>query len=742
MRDSFGFETENYEISRQFELDLLSSDFEAGLFGEFESSTPCAPFIPVAAENPGGERVKNKTAPSSSDIVMVKNVYGSTTPLHRLAAAALEAMICAARADGIEEPLFRPTSGFRDPKRQAELWADALRKYGSPEEARKWVAPPGGSAHQSGRAIDLYLGGKNSSSNVANLRKLPAYLWLVANARRFGFYPYEREPWHWEYNPPPSGQSEFFAGLYEDEDVFEDEGIGPVDGLLEQFERGEPAVATAPKLIGHEPTPPGRTLYVSIPLGGEHPARPMTGIFIPHHFQPRPRVDLIIFLHGIKPRANLSIDALWNRNNFPFLPLREGLNQSRRNVVLVAPTLGPRPENQSGWLTEAGGLDKYVDQVLAAVAAHGPYKRAGQQPQIGDIILAAHAGGGLLMRKLALGKNRYAGRIRECWGFDCLSVGGDGYLWAQWAKSRPHAKLYIYFHRGTREQSERLREKRIPNIFISHSPAAGHNWVPIHHWRERLESAAPLRNRQGITGPGLNEEWSWGSIGDWFSRWGSASPQPSQSPAQPPAQPPTVAPGTYVPAQPSEPPASDIRTNAVALANQEWNRWGRGSIKEKDPRMRPVLEDYWLTGTGKKRPEPNWWDAVPWSAAFISWLMRKAGAGNHFKYSASHSDYIVAAKENSIAQNSNPFKAYRVNEVKPRLGDLVCKDRGSGATYDNIRSGMTTHCDVVTAIEPNRLTTIGGNLSDSVSATTNISTDANGYITTPGYFAVIRVGAS
>jgi LAS superfamily LD-carboxypeptidase LdcB len=77
-----------------------------------------------------------------------------------------------------------------------------LQKYGSPSEARKWVAPPGGSAHQSGRAIDLYLGSSNDSRNVARLRRTPAYQWMVKNARRFGFYPYEREPWHWEYNPP------------------------------------------------------------------------------------------------------------------------------------------------------------------------------------------------------------------------------------------------------------------------------------------------------------------------------------------------------------------------------------------------------------------------------------------------------------------------------------------------------------------------------------------------------------
>jgi LAS superfamily LD-carboxypeptidase LdcB len=113
--------------------------------------------------------------------------------------------VAAARSDGLREPLLLPTSGFRDPEHQRRLWNDALRKYGSAEEARKWVAPPGSSAHQTGRAIDFYLGGRNSSANVRRLRTLPAYRWMVANAARFGFYPYEREPWHWEYNPLARG---------------------------------------------------------------------------------------------------------------------------------------------------------------------------------------------------------------------------------------------------------------------------------------------------------------------------------------------------------------------------------------------------------------------------------------------------------------------------------------------------------------------------------------------------------
>ena len=173
-------------------------------------------FRPIAVESPGGGRIQNKTDPSPGDIERVIGVGGKNIALHRHAAAAWKALVEAARAAGIATPLLLIVSGYRSSAQQKKLWEAALKKYGSIEQARKWVAPPGSSAHQSGRAIDFHLGDRNSSANVAQLSKLPAYKWLAANARRFGFYPYSSEPWHWEYNPPAgSRQREFDPEFYD-----------------------------------------------------------------------------------------------------------------------------------------------------------------------------------------------------------------------------------------------------------------------------------------------------------------------------------------------------------------------------------------------------------------------------------------------------------------------------------------------------------------------------------------------
>lgn len=95
-------------------------------------------------------------------------------------------MLIASAPPEIQKSL-RIGSAFRSKERQAELWEQALKKYGSPEAARKWVAPPGNSKHNHGDAADLkYLSPE-------------AQAWVHANAPKYGLaFPMAHEPWHIE----------------------------------------------------------------------------------------------------------------------------------------------------------------------------------------------------------------------------------------------------------------------------------------------------------------------------------------------------------------------------------------------------------------------------------------------------------------------------------------------------------------------------------------------------------------
>jgi hypothetical protein len=92
------------------------------------------------------------------------------------------------------EKYLRIVSAFRSQEYQNQLRAK------SPGSGRAAIALH--SAHNTGQALDLYVGGDPVSTKDPNRllqTQTPVYKWLVKNAHKFGFYNYFYEPWHWEY---------------------------------------------------------------------------------------------------------------------------------------------------------------------------------------------------------------------------------------------------------------------------------------------------------------------------------------------------------------------------------------------------------------------------------------------------------------------------------------------------------------------------------------------------------------
>src|SRR5690606_37849853 len=96
-----------------------------------------------------------------------------------------EALMRAARAaasDGVE---LRLNSGWRSPEYQQQLLHEAVAKYGSAEEAARWVATPETSEHVTGEAADI--GPRHGAA------------WLGRHGADFGLCRvYANEPWHFE----------------------------------------------------------------------------------------------------------------------------------------------------------------------------------------------------------------------------------------------------------------------------------------------------------------------------------------------------------------------------------------------------------------------------------------------------------------------------------------------------------------------------------------------------------------
>jgi hypothetical protein len=182
------------------------------------------------------------------------------------------------------------------------------------------------------------------------------------------------------------------------------------------------------------------------------------------------------------------------------------------------------------------------------------------------------------------------------------------------------------------------------------------------------------------------------------------------------------------------------REAAVQIAYREWRAFGQPVVfprqelpfdREREQGMWQRVGDYWWQGlplgwsesgfTGihdasgrlfSDREDGNF----AWSAAFIDYVMRMAGAGNRFPYSPTHSDYINEARRQGGAR-SIVVSAERLEAYPPQRGDLICMSRTQRPIrYDDLPTGrFPGHCDIVVATRAGTLDVIGGNVDNSVS---------------------------
>lgn len=204
------------------------------------------------------------------------------------------------------------------------------------------------------------------------------------------------------------------------------------------------------------------------------------------------------------------------------------------------------------------------------------------------------------------------------------------------------------------------------------------------------------------------------------------------------------------------------RAAVVAITLREWRLFGQRvadpdaeasrSVKpEREEGLWQRVGEYWWLGLNAGSTESGWTgkhggDGIvfppdqdgdfAWSAAFISYVMRMAGAGRHFPYSADHADYINAARRMSLGSATGwIISAERVQDYAPRPGDLICFGRGSarGLRYENLPTPVlfTSHCDIVVDTTlTGQISVIGGNVEDAVTMNT-VPVTNDGKLATP-----------
>ncbi len=150
------------------------------------SSTAASPIDLLRGERPGALGEAGGVVPDGTTVF--ENEIPGVANLDPALLGALRRAATDAADDGVE---FVVTSGWRSPEHQEQLLREAISKYGSEEEAARWVATPDRSAHVSGDAVDIGPSG--------------AAAWLSEHGAGYGLCRvYGNEPWHYELRPEAS----------------------------------------------------------------------------------------------------------------------------------------------------------------------------------------------------------------------------------------------------------------------------------------------------------------------------------------------------------------------------------------------------------------------------------------------------------------------------------------------------------------------------------------------------------
>ena len=138
---------------------------------------------------------------------------------------------------------------------------------------------------------------------------------------------------------------------------------------------------------------------------------------------------------------------------------------------------------------------------------------------------------------------------------------------------------------------------------------------------------------------------------------------------------------------------------------------------------------------------------VPWSAVFISWCVKQAGATKtEFKFAMSHSVFVNQAIKNAI-KGTGVFQGFNITEKTPAIGDIIQNNRrGNTFNFDFASRNSQYESHSVIVVETGRdarggfAFCIGGNEQDAVRRSV-VRLDDKGFIkqrTGNSFIAVVK----
>lgn len=183
---------------------------------------------------------------------------------------------------------------------------------------------------------------------------------------------------------------------------------------------------------------------------------------------------------------------------------------------------------------------------------------------------------------------------------------------------------------------------------------------------------------------------------------------------------------------------SNFTKHLSTIAMKEYSKYR--FLRENEEPLRSHIPIYWEATKAKFTDV-----SVAWSAVFISWCVRTAGAGtNDFAFSPRHSKFVYAAINQS--SSSAGFVGHEVAAYAPKVGDILHNNRsGNKFGYAHARGNESyeSHAAIIMEVGQDNaggyLRTIGGNEGDAVGMR-EVRLNANGIVRNPNglYICVLE----
>lgn len=156
-----------------------------------------------------------------------------------------------------------------------------------------------------------------------------------------------------------------------------------------------------------------------------------------------------------------------------------------------------------------------------------------------------------------------------------------------------------------------------------------------------------------------------------------------------------------------------FQTKLVKVAQSQFDKFHL--LRENQSPLSDQIRTYW-TGIA---PFPG--TATAWSAVFVSWCVRQAGAtAAQFKFARAHSTFVHEAIKNAQS-GTGVFRGRAPSAYAPKVGDILQNNR-SGGRFDfahaRANKSYKSHSAIVIEVGVDSagkyLRTIGGNEADTV----------------------------